>query len=68
MHDLRFYVLIGRFSPSSSYVCCLSIFFHGLSQSSSSQGLFLAKVKVKVTLEKAMKAQRGSEGMAVLFL
>jgi hypothetical protein len=26
------------------------------------------KVKVKVTLEQAMKAQRGSRGIAVLFL
>jgi hypothetical protein len=28
----------------------------------------MVKVKAKVTLEKAMKAQRGSRGIAVLFL
>jgi hypothetical protein len=29
---------------------------------------YINKVKVKVTLEQAMKAQRGSRGIAVLFL
>jgi hypothetical protein len=30
--------------------------------------LGLGKVKVKVTLEQAMKAQRGNRGIALLFL
>jgi hypothetical protein len=29
---------------------------------------FIVKVKVKISLEQAMKAQRGSRGIAVLFL
>jgi hypothetical protein len=31
-------------------------------------GRFEVKVKVKVSLERAMKAQRGSRGIALLFL
>jgi hypothetical protein len=34
----------------------------------SATGVLLLKVKVKVTLEQATKAQRGSRGIAVLFL
>jgi hypothetical protein len=32
------------------------------------RGTLPVKVKVKVTLEQAMKAKRGSRGIAVLFL
>jgi len=32
------------------------------------RGLLVTKVKVKVTLEQAMKAQRGSRGIPLLFL
>jgi hypothetical protein len=39
-----------------------------LNCSAASYGLSIKQVKVKVTVEQATKAQRGSRGIALLFL
>jgi hypothetical protein len=66
----RIYLLVGLLLLEEMYKVCvllIGLVFEKL-QSKNIYFRFSNKVKVKVTLEQATKAQRGSIGVALIFL